>query len=247
MADWFKFYVDGLDEPRFRYAMRSMVEVCPVWLVILSECGRTKSDTIEWSGDEVDLLGWSEKATVSPAKLNEAINLLAKIRYITITENHITVRKWNDLQSDYCRKFASKKPKIVRQSPTKSDKVPLEERRGEEIREDKNIAEPSATAAMTSGHQAFIKGWCDNYEEIHKVTYAVDGGRDGKAVRELLRMGVLRIDLLEIAKKAWLRRPQDYTTKQSLTIHGFRNNFNQIQTLVNGSAVLKPRPNNHNI
>lgn len=147
MADWFKFYCDGLDEPRFRYALRALPEVCPVWLLILSECCRTKSDTLEWSGDEVDLIGWSEKTCASPGKVNEAINLLVKIRYLEPTKTTITVRKWNDLQSDYCRKFAKKKVEVVRQSPTKSDKVPLEESRVEEIRIEKKKEQPPASRA----------------------------------------------------------------------------------------------------
>lgn len=137
MADWFKFYCDGLDEPRFRYALRTLSEVCPVWLLILSECCRSKSESIEWTGDEVDLLGWSEKAAVSPGKLNEAITLLAKIRYIELDGKHIRVRKWNDLQSDYCRQIDRKKSSTLRETPRNSEKLRLEERRGEESRSEK--------------------------------------------------------------------------------------------------------------
>lgn len=134
MADWFKFYENGMDEARFRYALRTLSAVCPVWLLILSECCRTKSDTVGW-GDEADLLGWADKACETPARVNEAIKLLVKIRYIEQGEGWLRVRKWNDLQSDYCRK----KRQHSGECPTKSDKVRQNPSRGEERRVEESI------------------------------------------------------------------------------------------------------------
>lgn len=134
MADWFKFYEDFFDNPRFQYAIHQMSEVCPVTVLLLTEHCRHKSGSIRWSGDEIDLLGFSAKINVSPAKINEAIILLQRIRYITVDKGRITFLKWNDLQSDYCRKLSRKKASRVQKSPEKTRKVPRDETRREERR-----------------------------------------------------------------------------------------------------------------
>lgn len=108
--------------------------------------------------------------------------------------------------------------------------------------------EKSSAGAVNLEHQAFIKGWTDNYQTAHKVKYQFDGGRDGKAVKELLRMGIQRIDLLEIAKQAWALKGSPFLATQSLTIHGFRSNFNAIQTGVkNGTHLGNNKQNPRNL
>lgn len=114
----------------------------------------------------------------------------------------------------------------------------------------KQIPTPSASTSVATSssnkdsppisgeHAAFIKGWCENFKSRFQVDYKVDGGRDGKAVKELLSMNVLRIDLLEIAKKAWLS--DSFNCRQAQTIHGYRNYFNQINLEVKNG---KPNQN----
>lgn len=134
MADWFKFYADFFDHPRFQYAIHQLPEVCPVTVLILTEHCRHRSDTISWSGDEVDLLGFSAKINVSAAKINEAVKLLEKIRFIEVSGGAIKFLKWNDLQSEYCRKVKRNKEKLSGHSPDMSGQCPP---RGEERRVDK--------------------------------------------------------------------------------------------------------------
>lgn len=52
-------------------------------------------------------------------------------------------------------------------------------------------------------------------------------------------MNILRIDLLEIAKKAWLRgaqSPKAFNCEQASTIRGFKSHLNQIRTELNGKS-----------
>ena len=134
MADWFKFYENDLDETRFQYAIHKLQEVCAVWVGILSECCRHKSDTVRWGTNEIELFGFSQRLNISVPKVNEAIKLLCEIDYIEKDNNHIKVLKWSKKQSDYCQKKAAKCPDSVGTvSEQCRDSVCLEERRGEEM------------------------------------------------------------------------------------------------------------------
>lgn len=102
------------------------------------------------------------------------------------------------------------------------------------------------TPAESGNHQAFIKGWHDNYKAAFGLDYQFDGGKDGKAVKELLKMGILVVDLLEIAKSAWGRMKWDkygWACKQSVTIHGFRHAFNQIRVDLKNEHPTSPPVN----
>lgn len=84
------------------------------------------------------MLGIQQLLNISPGVFNQSIGLLEKIKYIDVDQIQKTLKilKWNDFQSDYLRKKDHREFNKVRQSPTKSDSVSLEERRGEEIREE---------------------------------------------------------------------------------------------------------------
>ena len=100
----------------------------------------------------------------------------------------------------------------------------------------------AADAAQDGKHTAFIKGWTDNYKEALKVDYRFEGGRDGKAVKLLLGKGIHITDLLEIAKQAW--KLQGFNGQRALTIHGFNENFNNIQVEIkNGNNSKTNRGN----
>ena len=80
-------------------------------------------------------------------------------------------------------------------------------------------------------HGAFIKTWTENYESFFKRKYAFTP-RDAKATKEILSIGIPRIDVLEIATRAWHRQRVDSTAwgcGQGVTIHGFAANLNKIQ------------------
>ncbi len=90
----------------------------------------------------------------------------------------------------------------------------------------------------SSEHSAFVKGWCDNWEAQFGAKYNFNG-RDAKAVSGLLATKILRIDLLEIAKRAWRRSETDnfcVACKRATTPSDFLTNLNQIQ------AELKKEP-----
>lgn len=142
MADWFKFYENDLDETRFQYAIHQLVEVCPVWVGILSECCRHKSDTIRWGNNEIELFGFSQRLNVSVPKVDEAIKILVDIDYISRGENTLKVLKWKDKQSDYCQRLNRTTPNSVR---TVSEQCSL---RGEERRGDKSTKVQSPNGSL---------------------------------------------------------------------------------------------------
>lgn len=145
MANWFKVYETDMDESRLKYALDKLPETGWVWFGILSECCKHRSDTIRWSDKAHELFGFSDRLKVSIPKVNEAINLLCEIDYISRDNGHIKVLKWNDKQSDYCRRKEAGDYSKNGQYPIVSDNIgeyPLEERRGEESRREESTCAP---------------------------------------------------------------------------------------------------------
>ena len=129
MSDWFKMYENGLDEARIKYAIQQAPEVIPVWVWVLSECCRKKTDTIKIN--KYVIFGGGQTINVSPDLFSAALELLGEIEYISLEmDSRLTVLKWSERQSEYCRK------KIKNGQGT--DNVHLEERRGEEKRREKS-------------------------------------------------------------------------------------------------------------
>ena len=96
----------------------------------------------------------------------------------------------------------------------------------------------SAPVVFSGEHKAFIEGWVQNFRGHYGFDYIFDGGKDGKAVKELLGTGILRIDLLEIAKKAWVRSgqtPKAFGCEQAATVHGFKQNLTKIRAELKNS------------
>ena len=135
MANWFKIYETDLDEKRLKYALNKLPEVGWVWIGILSECCKHRSDTIRWSQSEVDIFGFSDAMKVSIPKINHAIKILCEINYIEEIEGKLRVIKWNEKQSEYNHR--KQRGDYRRLSDTIGDS-PLEERRGEEIRREES-------------------------------------------------------------------------------------------------------------
>lgn len=102
------------------------------------------------------------------------------------------------------------------------------------------VAPPVGDAGKTGGdevkppseHTLFIDDWVREFKLVNGFEYVFDGGRDAKAVRDLLRGGK-RDDLIGAAKRAWARHranPQAWSFAQSITIRGFRDNLMRIQS-----------------
>lgn len=153
VADWFKFFNDGLDEPRFQYAISEHSQVTSVWLVILSEASKKRSATITWRDDDFELIGYARKINVSVPILNSCVVLLEKIGYITRTNGKLTIPGWKMLQSAYARGvdrgyYDKKKTNKTLVSNSLDSTVRGEERRGEEIRIEKREKSASLPSSV---------------------------------------------------------------------------------------------------
>jgi hypothetical protein len=142
VADWFKFFENDLDEIRFQWAVHQLSGVCPVWVGILSECCRHKSDTIRWNDSDHEIWGFGNRLNQTPEVVRESVKLLEKIEYVKREGNMLKVLKWKVKQSEYCQKKDRKNTKDEPENPPKhpesvrtvSGECPPrgEERRGEE-------------------------------------------------------------------------------------------------------------------
>lgn len=103
MADWFKFFNDGLEEPRFQFAISEQPLVASVWLVILSEASKKRSCKITWRDQDFELFGYARKINISVPVLNQCIGILERIGYISRKNGFIEVPGWELLQSDYAK------------------------------------------------------------------------------------------------------------------------------------------------
>lgn len=128
VADWFKVYETDLSNPRLQWAMSFNQQTAIVWFAILSQCCQRKSGCIPWDSN-VDLLCVAQQLHIGPGIINEAVNLLTKIEFVSLTGQTLCVPSWQSLQSEYCQR----KNKVSGHS---RDKVELCRSRGEEIRED---------------------------------------------------------------------------------------------------------------
>lgn len=67
---------------------------------------------------------------------------------------------------------------------------------------DEDYRPPPATYPPES-HKKAIELWCEAYKKKFGVPYVFDGGKDGRAVKELLQTGITPQDLVSLAEKAW--------------------------------------------
>lgn len=145
MADWFKFYNDGLDEPRIQFAISEHPSVVSVWLLILSEASKKRSGKITWRNQDFELFGYARKINVSVPVLNSCIELLTRIEYIKVDGDTIEIPEWERRQSDYSKgidKGYFKKTSKLLASNSEVSTARREEKREEEKRiEDNNEVE----------------------------------------------------------------------------------------------------------
>lgn len=167
MADYFRFYCDGLDEPRLLYGMHKSPHVVTVWIWVLCECARTKRNQIEQPSSAM-LVGLQHKLNVQPGTIQLCLNTLVEIEYLESFEGCYIVRKWNDLQSKYMQEKAWKESHRNQKEP-KETKNPIgEERRGEESIKNNTVALASvesdfdifwAAYPRKVGKSAAMKAW----------------------------------------------------------------------------------------
>jgi len=147
MADWFKMYENGLDEPRMKYAINKTSDVTPVWIWILTECCRNKSDSFDYN--EFIRFGAAQTVNIDEDRVATAIDVLAKIEYIVVSDDVLTVPKWDSRQSEYCRKKGYKK-----ESGQHPDNVPLDKKRGKKKKEDKKAYGELMSVLLTDDEYA---------------------------------------------------------------------------------------------
>ena len=91
-------------------------------------------------------------------------------------------------------------------------------------------------------HADLIEDWCGEFQAFFDSAYVFGGGRDGKAVKELLRVtdpGTV----LRTAKKAWAGDAGEFLAEQAATLHGLANKWNEItSTLARKGNGLGVRP-----
>ena len=145
MANWFRIYDDHLDESRFRYALDKLTDVGWVWIGILTECCKHRSDTIKWGKEAHELFGFSDRLKVPIPTVNEAVNLLCEIKYVKRMNGHLKVLKWNDKQSDYCTRRQRGDYRKYRRVSDNIGENPKISHRGEERRGDKSRGGPRSS------------------------------------------------------------------------------------------------------
>src|ERR1700685_836941 len=103
MADWFKFFNDGLDSKGMQFAISEQPLVPSVWLAVLSEASKNRSSSFHWEDQDYELLGMARRLNISVPILNQCIGLLERIRYITRRKDSIQVNGWDSFQSNYAK------------------------------------------------------------------------------------------------------------------------------------------------
>jgi len=96
-------------------------------------------------------------------------------------------------------------------------------------------------AAPESEHQCFMRLWQAGYEKKFKRAYKFNGGRDGKAVKELLdEPGATADDLMDVVARAW-RNTAGYWCQRLTDIHQLATHFNEIQFELNDETAARSR------
>ena len=99
-----------------------------------------------------------------------------------------------------------------------------------EVNKEKNSANADQVEKQTpSEHAAFIKQWSDEYKRVHCYDYVFNGGRDGKAVKRLVKDGLGTTALIVTAVAAWSRLKSPFLKQRASTIHGFADALNEIR------------------
>ena len=189
-----------------------------------------------------------------------AIQDLSSVGYIRLGVAEDGVRQVGQVVNfDRHQRVDKPKPSIIAQNCTFQDvskttprtikDASKEEGKGRERKGKGTLSQATgdleSTCPAGSDHQIFISGWTQAFREVRGFDYAFDGGKDAKAVKDLLALGIPVPELLNIAVAAWNRDMTDKfckASKRASAIHSFRHAFNEIRSEV--SAAL-PAPEDH--
>jgi hypothetical protein len=106
----------------------------------------------------------------------------------------------------------------------------------------------SFAAYGVSSHQRLIELWSQAWEEQFGAKYKFQGGRDAKAVKELLAYEPDPEKLVAIAVRAWNATSEKWNCcNQSSTLNKFSSKIAEIIAELNRKTPLKPNPRNEGI
>lgn len=216
-----------------------------IWAMLVGACSQQSLPRNGWltSNGQHDGRPWAARDLAlkfrrSEAEIERSLQILSSqaVGWVKFTETETII----------CHPSAVELPLLCHPSAVEQKEQNRTE--GTERKKEK----PSAMPSPPSGeHKAFADGWCQNFRASHGFDYVFSGSKDGRAVSDLLKMGILRIDLLEIAKRAWARNKADqkaWNCKQAETIAGFRSYINQIRSeLENEHNAVNRKPNPRNV
>lgn len=230
---------DGLGFGRMR-AERDKIQLFCAWCLILDVASKTmpapRRGFLERSGQPLDADDLAYMTGFPSDIFTRALDFFAKSSV-----------GWLEVDKTQAGSTSADSPG---ESPRRSGFVPavLKGREGIEGNgKEEKVASAEKPPAATTYHAAFVQGWTESFEKANKVKYQFDGGKDGRAAKELVRMGIPIPHLIEIAKKAWAWKGNVFLSGKSLTIHGFRHHFNEIQTgVANGTNSRTDRENPRN-
>jgi len=132
---------------------------------------------------------------------------------------------------------------IVASKPSGSPAVASEGSEPSSGASDRSKARQRAAKASPDGllHAAFIAEWCAAFENDRGVSYKVDGGRDGKAVKELLSFSKDVEELVALAQSAWSKSgPKFWWCERAVTIHAFASRLNEIRAELSAANEHTP-------
>jgi len=101
-------------------------------------------------------------------------------------------------------------------------------------------------AASPSPAKGFIDCWCSKFETRFGYGYQFAGGRDGAAVKRLLKGSSPIAELLDVAEKAWSQTDQKThwnCVTQAVTIAGFESALMKIRTELSRTQTRGAKPN----
>ncbi len=157
MADWFKFYNDGIDSKGMQYAISEQPLAPSVWLVILAEASKCRASSIPWEDQDFELIGHARRINVSVPIFNQCLNLFERVGFIIRKDGMLHVPGWDKLQSDYAKGLEKGYYKNTSKSLASPSEVSRP--RGEEIRreESRGGGEEKASPPPSNGFASVLK------------------------------------------------------------------------------------------
>lgn len=98
-------------------------------------------------------------------------------------------------------------------------------------------SDPAGAELEKQGHRIFVETWCKEYPDFFGVEYSFQGGKDGQAVKRLLKVSPVA-ELIRVARIAW-RHQGTYPFKCATGIAMFYSHINEIRA---AAQKLAPAP-----